>query len=584
MNREWSLENIYGGTDDPAYAADFEELEQKIQAFAGILEQAAQKDWGERAETLLSFGEEATELLYKLAVYLELRQSVNTEDGEIMAQHSRVMKLYAKLKASEAAMEKMLAQIPDVDTLAKESELVRAYRFYLKQNKENAKHLMSEEVEEMISSMNLSAGAAWGQLQSYLTSTVKVAYDGGEKTLSEIRNLAYSPDGEVRKAAYEAELAAYEKIQDSVAFALNHIKNQVTMISGKRGYESPLVMTLKQARMERRTLDAMMEAIREYLPVFRKYLRKKGQMLGYENGLPWYELFAPLGKADTTYTLEEAKKYLLDTFSQFTPDMADMMREAFEQEWIDFYPRKGKEGGAFCAGIACLKESRILTNYDGYFGSIRTLAHELGHAFHNRQIQNERPLNQDYPVPVAETASTFNEVFLGHTALKNAQGEVRLNLLENDLKEHTQTIVDIYSRYLFETAVFAQSQEKFLMAEDLKKLMADAQKEAYGDGLDANFMHPYMWVCKSHYYSEGLSFYNFPYAFGNLFAMGLYGIFCKEGEAFVDKYKAMLAATPCCTIEEAGAMMGIDVTQKAFWEEGLAQIAKTVESFCETDA
>lgn len=443
---------------------------------------------------------------------------------------------------------------------------------------------MSEEVEEMISSMNLSAGAAWGQLQSYLTSTVKVAYDGGEKTLSEIRNLAYSPDGEVRKAAYEAELAAYEKIQDSVAFALNHIKNQVTMISGKRGYESPLVMTLKQARMERRTLDAMMEAIREYLPVFRKYLRKKGQMLGYENGLPWYELFAPLGKADTTYTLEEAKKYLLDTFSQFTPDMADMMREAFEQEWIDFYPRKGKEGGAFCAGIACLKESRILTNYDGYFGSIRTLAHELGHAFHNRQIQNERPLNQDYPVPVAETASTFNEVFLGHTALKNAQGEVRLNLLENDLKEHTQTIVDIYSRYLFETAVFAQSQEKFLMAEDLKKLMADAQKEAYGDGLDANFMHPYMWVCKSHYYSEGLSFYNFPYAFGNLFAMGLYGIFCKEGEAFVDKYKAMLAATPCCTIEEAGAMMGIDVTQKAFWEEGLAQIAKTVESFCETDA
>jgi len=324
-----------------------------------------------------------------------------------------------------------------------------------------------------------------------------------------------------------------------------------------------------------------MAAIEEYLPVFRKYLRKKAEMLGHANGLPWYDLFAPLGKADKTYTIEEAKAYLIDTFRKFAPDMADLMQEAFEQAWIDFYPRKGKQGGAFCAGVPSLKQSRILTNYDGYFGSIGTLAHELGHAFHNRQIENHRPLNQDYPMPVAETASTFNEVHLGQAALKTATGEERLNLLENDLKEQTQCIVDIYSRYLFETAVFEQSQQKFLMADDLKALMLDAQKKAYGEGLDENCMHPYMWACKSHYYSEGLSFYNFPYAFGNLFAMGLYSLFLKEGEAFVEKYKAMLAATPCCTIEEAGAMMGIDLTKKAFWEDGLSQIAEKVEAFCE---
>ena len=258
-----------------------------------------------------------------------------------------------------------------------------------------------------------------------------------------------------------------------------------------------------------------------------------------------------------------------------------MMKQAFEEEWIDFYPRKGKEGGAFCAGVPCLKQSRILTNYDGYFGSIGTLAHELGHAFHNRQVENERPLNQDYPMPVAETASTFNEVHLGHYALRTATGEERLNLLENDLKEQTQTIVDIYSRYLFETAVFEQSQEKFLMADDLKEMMLAAQREAYGDGLDPSCLHPYMWVCKSHYYSAGLSFYNFPYAFGNLFALGLYALFLKEGETFVGKYKEMLRATPCVTMEEAGAMMGIDLSKKAFWEESLAQIAQNVESFCE---
>ena len=581
MNTEWSLDGIYTGIDDPAYEADIKKTEGKIEELSAFLKEAEGKNWMEKAEGVLGLLEEVSESFSKVIIYLELRQSVDTENGDIMAQHSRLMRIYAKMTPLEAAAKKLLAQIPDVDELAAKSEIVRQNAFYLKEVKKAAKHLLSDDVEEMISSMNMSGGAAWSQLQSYLTSTVKVDYNGGQVTLSEIRNMAYSPDEAVRKSAYEAELAAYEKIEDSLAFSLNHIKNQVTMLCEKRGYESPLAMTLEESRMQRATLDAMMEAIEEYLPVFRKYLRKKAEMLGHKNGLPWYDLFAPLGKADKKYTLEEAKAYLLDTFGKFTPDMAEMMKEAFEQEWIDFYPKKGKEGGAFCAGVPCLKQSRILTNYDGYFGSIGTLAHELGHAFHNRQIENQRPLNQDYPMPVAETASTFNEVHLGQAALKEATGEERLNLLENDLKEQTQCIVDIYSRYLFEAAVFEQSRQKFLMAGDLKELMLDAQKKAYGEGLDEAYMHPYMWACKSHYYSEGLSFYNFPYAFGNLFALGLYNLFLKEGDAFVEKYKAMLAATPCCTIEEAGAMLGIDLTKKAFWEESLGQIAKTVEAFCE---
>ncbi len=580
MNTEWSLKEIYNGFDDPKYEADFKKLEAAMKKEKELVAQEGTKDLKSLVEELIVANEEVAELVFNLDTYISLTQSVDTENGEAMAQQGRLMKLWSEGSATQAAAQKIYAKIPDVDAMAKESDLIREYTFMLKEAKKEAEHLLSDEVEEMIAAMDITGGSAWGKLFSYLTSTVKVDYQGKEITLSEARNLAYSPDAKVRKEAYEAEIASYEKIQDSIAFSLNNIKNQFTMICKKRGYASPIDMTLEQSRMSRKTLDAMMTAIEEYLPVFRKYMRKKAEMLGYKNGLPWYELFAPMGKSDTTYSLEEAKEYLVNNFGKFSPDMADMMKEAFENEWIDFYPKKGKEGGAFCAGVSSIKQSRILTNYDGYFGSIRTLAHELGHAFHNVQIQDHRMLNQDYPMPVAETASTFNETHLVKAALKEATGEEKLNLLENSLMEHTQVIVDIYSRYLFETSVFEQCQDKFLMAEDCKNLMIEAQKKAYGDGLDSNYLHPYMWACKSHYYSSGLSFYNFPYAFGGLFALGLYSKFEKEGADFVPKYKAMLHATPVCTVEQAAAMEGIDLTTPDFWRQSLAQIEELVEEFC----
>ena len=578
MKTEWALEPIYKGLNDPQYEADMQAVEKLIAEFAKTVKEAGAAE--DCAEKLLLLEEELTLKVGKLGLYLGLRQSVEAENGDVMAQDSRLMKMYSQAAPYNAAADKIFAQIKDIDALAEKSEVVKEYAFLLKEAKEKAQYLLSDDVEEMISAMDMTGGSAWDQLQSFLTSTVKVDYEGKTVTLSEIRNMAYAPDQAVRKAAYEAELACYEKIQDSIAFALNNIKNQVTFLCHKRGYESPLSMTLKQSRMTKETLDAMLDAIKEYLPTFRKYLRKKAQMLGHENGLPFYELFAPLGKSDKKFSVEEARDYLVNCFETFTPEMSDMMKEAFDNEWIDFFPRKGKRGGAFCAGVPGMKESRILTNYDGNFGSISTLAHELGHAYHNRQTEDNRAMNQDYSMPVAETASTFNETHLGHFALASATPEEKLALLENDLMEKTQCIVDIYSRFLFESAVFEQSQSKFLMADDLKAIMLDAQRQAYGEGLDENYLHPYMWVCKGHYYSSGLSFYNFPYAFGNLFAVGLYNMFLEEGESFIPKYKAMLKATPTCTIEEAGAMMGVDLTEKKFWESSLALIAKDIEEFC----
>ena len=347
MNTEWSLKEFYTGLNDPAYEKDIALAGEKGKEMEAFLKTADKLSWKEIAERGLTLREEIETLLEKPGYYLSMRQSVESGNGDIVAQLNRIMKMIADMTPFDTALDKLLAKIPDVDALSKESELVRDYSFYLKEIQKNAAHLLSDDVEEMAAAMNMTGGAAWSRLQAYLTSTVEVDYNGKKVTLPEIRNLAFSPDAAVRKEAYEAELASYEKIKDPIAFAINNIKNQVTMLCHKRGYESPIAMTLEQSRMKKETLDALLAAIQEYLPVFRKYLRRKGELLGHTDGLPWYDLFAPLGKSDKTYSIEEARDHLLEVFDKFSPDMSDLMRDAFDKEWIDFYPRKGKVGGAF---------------------------------------------------------------------------------------------------------------------------------------------------------------------------------------------------------------------------------------------
>lgn len=581
MNREWSLEELYKGYDDPAFAADMKKLEEVMAVYN---QQAAALAGGEAAEKIrkmLLVSEEMNTLVEKLYIFCSLKQSVNTADAEAVAYMGKIEDMLGNVAKADTQFEQFVAKQENLDEIIASDELLKEYEYKLKKIKENSKYLLSEDVEEAMSKLSASAGSAWSDMHSYLTSTVRVEYDGKETTLSGIRNLAYSKDAAVRKAAYEAELASYEKIKDAIAFSLNSIKKQVLTTVELRGYESALDRTLKRSGMKKETLDAMFTAMKEYFPKFHQYLRRKGELLGHKNGLPWYDLFAPMGSVSRTFTTEEAKEYLVGLFQGFAPDLAAMVERAFDEAWIDFYPHEGKVGGAFCCNIQPLKQSRILTNFDGTLSDVVTLAHELGHAFHNTQIHSHRANNTDYSMPVAETASTFNETVVMDAAIAAADREERIALIESQLQDVTQIMCDIYSRYLFETAVFEKRNDGFMFADQLKEMMLAAQKEAYGDGLDPDYLHPYMWVCKGHYYSTGNSFYNFPYAFGGLFARGLYAKYKEEGEAFLPKYRALLHATPVCSVEDAAKIAGIDLTQPDFFRKSLQSYADRIDEFLE---
>lgn len=579
MYNEWSLDILYKGLEDKKYQEDFARLEQLIKDIIGFSETLGDVNEEAKLLTAIDYMEQFEVLSASIGSYLSLREAVNTSDSQVVNELNILEKKLSEISKPFAVMKKWIAGITAMDNYMDKYPKLKAYSFMINDVKQDAKHLLSDDVEDVIAKLNISAGSAWSSMQSYLTSVLEVEYRGEKITLPQVRNLAYSKDPSVRKDAYEAELKAYEKIKDATSYSLNNIKTQVNTICDLRGYESPLAQTLEQSKMKRETLEAMLDAMREYMPVFHKYLKHKAKLLGHKNGLPWYDLFAPIGESESKFTVEEAKDYLVKHFRGFSDDLADMVEQAFEEEWIDFFPRKGKVGGAFCSNMPYVKQSRILSNFSGTLSDVVTLAHELGHAYHGLNIQEHLPLNTDYSMPVAETASTFNEALIMEAVVKEASGKEKMALIESQLQDITQIMCDIYSRYLFETEVFEKSKNGFLFANELNEIMLRVQKIAYGDGLDHDYLNPYMWVVKGHYYSEGLSFYNFPYAFGGLFARGLYEKYKKEGEEFVPKYKALLKATTVCTAEDAAREAEINLEEPEFWRTSLKAYKDLVEEF-----
>ena len=580
MNEFWNLDVIYKGFEDPAFVSDMETLRRLVAEYNAFAAELSKKDALTGLNEGILWEEKLTELAMKLFSYAQLRQSTNTRDAEAGSRLGQIMQQLSATAGAQATWKEWAAKQENLMELVRGDELLKEYTFLFENLKKGASHLLGSRGEEIAAKLGLSGGNAWSDLQGYLTSTVPVEYNGTITNLSAIRNMAYEEDPAVRKAAYEAELACYDRIKDAVAFALNSIKLETISDCQLRGYASPLDRTLEHSYVKRETLEAMLEAMREYMPKFRQYLRAKGKALGHDNGLPWYDLFAPMGNSSARYTIEEAKTVLVQLFSTFDQELADMVARAFDDAWIDFYPRDGKTGGAFCAGVDCLGESRILANYDSQFGDLMTLAHELGHAFHNQCVLPHRILNKDYSMPVAETASIFNECVVMAAALEQAKdNDEKLALIESELQNSTQIICDIYSRFLFEASVFENREAQFMHADALCQLMAKAQEQSYGDGLDPDIRHPYMWICKSHYY--GPTFYNFPYAFGGLFAKGLYAQYQKEGAAFVPKYKKLLYTTPIATAEDAAKVADIDLTDKNFWRSALQTIADQIDLFCQ---
>ena len=579
MQNTWDLSFLYKGFEDEAFLADLARLPEAIAEQKAILE--ADLPVQEKLEKLMDADEALSALMDRLFSFAGLTLATDASNGTAQQYEDKLSVIANDASLVGSAITRFVGSIDNLEEIIAASEKLQKVAFALREMKQSAIHTIPAEIEPWMLQMKLSGGSAFSQLRDKLDSTHTVDYRGEKLPLPAVRGMAYDGDASVRKDAYEAEIASYKKLELPMSYCLNSIKMEARTIAKAKGFDSVLDMTLDQNRMDRETLDAMIGAIKEYLPHFRRYLRAKAKYLGHADGLPFYDLFAPVGKASKAYTIEEAREVLLREMGKFTPAMAEFMDNAFAQRWIDVYPKEGKGGGAFCAGAHEYDRSLILTNYQGSFSDISTLAHELGHAWHNRCMAGLPYCLTGTPMPLAETASIFNETILAHQVLKTATEEEQFTLLEASLMEVTQTCVDILSRYLFETEVIDTRADHAMTVDELKDCMLRAQDATYGDGLAKDVRHPYMWACKSHYYSSGYNFYNFPYAFGELFGKGVFAQYLKEGDAFVPKYNQLLRSCGSGTIAEVAASVGIDVRSADFWRASLEVVKQEIDTFCQ---
>ena len=585
----WDMTVLYPGLDSEEFKQGFNQAAEAIDELVRLFDKHNISAWEEKAvtgetvkvfEEIISLYNEVIREVRTLESYISSFVSTDSRNDLAQAKESDFDQKGLRLSLLRNRFSAWIGSL-DVEALIEMSQMAHDHAFLLRKAQTQAAHMMAPPEETLAAELNLSGGAAWAKLHGSFSSqlSVPIEMDGKiqELPMSAIRNLASSPDREVRRRAYEAEISAWEAAAVPLAASMNGIKGQVNTLAEKRGWETPLDAALFDNHIDRQTLDAMMEAARESFPDFRRYLKAKAKVLDLPV-LSWYDLFAPLSDNEKVWSFEQATRFIIDQFGAFSSSLSGLAKRAFSEGWVDAEPRAGKRDGAFCMWLQ-KDESRILSNFKPAFGGVSTLAHELGHAFHNLNLTDRTMLQRGTPMTLAETASIFCQTIVRHAALEKADAKEQLSILEADLQDACQVVVDITSRFIFEQNVFLKRRDRELSASELCGLMVESQKETYGDGLDPDSYHAYMWAVKPHYYSPGRSFYNFPYMFGLLFGLGLYARYRKDPDGFRGMYTDLLSSTGMFDAAELAGRFEIDVHSTSFWRLSLDVVRDDINRF-----
>ncbi len=583
LSQQWNLENIFaGGSSSEELQTYISSIETKVVELKSTIEQCDPNNY----EQLTQVVEELSILssrLHESSAYVGCLVAQDVKDKEAVAIRGKLDSIGAKYHSLWTQFDEKLKQVSDEEWKALlQSEGLAQYSYILNERRQNAVEKLSFNQESLINDLAVDGYHAWSNLYDLVVGKMSIPFeeDGEVKELSvgQLDNKLSSQSKEVRERAFEAYQNAWAEQEDFCAEALNHLAGFRLSTYEHRNWESVLKEPLKINRMSQETLDTMWKVITDHKSTFVKYLNRKAEMLNLEK-LGWTDVDAPVGKTESNVSYDEAANFIIDQFKQYNPKMSEFSRQAFEKSWIEAEDRSGKRPGGFCTSFPNAKETRIFMTFSGTPSNVSTLAHELGHAYH-QHVMDELPyLNQNYAMNVAETASTYAEMLVSDAAVETAKTEEeRLVLLEDKIQRSVAFFMNIHARFLFETRFYEERSKGLVSVDRLKALMEEAQREAYNDALGE--YHPHFWASKLHFYITDVPFYNFPYTFGYLFSAGIYAIAKEQGAAFEEKYIALLQDTGTMSVEElAEKHLGEDLTKPQFWTRAIQLAVEDVEEF-----
>jgi pepF/M3 family oligoendopeptidase len=587
----WDIDSIFpggsGSTEFKVYrekvAASVTDTQTKFAALPKTLDDSSQSSW---VEFILQW-QSVLEDIELVASFSSMLSSQNVDDSGATALEAEGDELSSEWEKIKSGFE-ILALGQDNaawEKLVTGDELL-GVRFYLDEMREMAKSKMSVEKESLALELSVNGLHAWNRLYDKMAGDLRVDFPEGDTTtsisLGQLATKISDPVRSVRAMAFKKMTEAWESRADLAAMVLNSLAGYRLALYKARGWESTLYEPLKQARMSQAALDAMWSVITSEKSKLVPYVEAKKKLIGADK-FCWYDEYAPVGAVDRTYTYDEAADFIVRHVGEFSPDLAKFCRMAIDKRWIEAEDRAGKRGGGYCTGTGKLRQTRIFMTYANSYENLLTLAHELGHSYHNEVLKDRPFFATEYPMTLAETASIFNELLVTDAALSEAtEHDEKLMLVDQKLQGAYTLFCDIHSRYLFDTSFYAERKEGMVSRKRLDELMIAAQKEAYGNGtlLDPDGHHPLFWASKLHFFLSDVPFYNYPYTVGFLFATGVYDRAKKEGPAFAKKYVALLEDSGSMTTDQAAAKhMGVDLTKEDFWRSAVQRALADVPVF-----
>lgn len=586
---KWDLDVFYeGGSGSSSFGNELNALEADINKLSTDL--TAWADSAERVNKPDKLSEWTTAVQ---SILLRLRQSESFVSCLLAQQvkDSAAAGLNDKVKTLAAKFNGVLTSYDEQLRLTDEEEWqnwlkrdeAASLAFSLNERRDAAKEKLTPALEALAGELAVDGYHGWGDFYNTIVSRARFEAadaDGTTKSLSagQMHNRLSSGDRSVREASFKEWEREWGEQSELCGEALNRLAGFRLKLYDRRGWSSVLKEPLAMNRMSEATLQAMWTAVNEAKPELVRYMERKAKLLGVAK-LDWHDVEAPLGSASRTVPYDEAASFILDRFREFSPDLSDFSAMAFRDGWIEAEDRAGKRPGGFCTAFPKSGQTRIFMTYSGTASNISTLAHELGHAYHQHVMNDLPPLAQEYAMNVAETASTFAELIVSDSALQAAVDEnEKLALLDDKIQRSVAFFMNIHARFLFETRFYELRRQGMVSHAELSKLMEEAQQEAFCGAL--NELHPHFWASKLHFYLTDVPFYNFPYTFGYLFSSGIYAVAQQEGAAFAERYVALLRDTGRMTVEElASKHLGVRLDELEFWRGAVALTKSDVDDF-----